>query len=240
MLSNLPIARSAGARAFFFASVIVTLAIMLWIPHVGSHGLTASFFVLFARLDRLAALCMLLILLIAAFTSARSLATLPGWVGKHTVTIAVGTGIVLCAGSMLIYENHPLSMDEYAQLFQSEVFAHGRLTGQFPVPLLDWLVPSFFQNQFLVVARPTGTLISGYWPSFALLLTPFTLQRLVFRRRHRRRFALRSEHIVCGQHDQRHRAVAALWVRERRLADAQLIHGRRSGRESCRIGIAAS
>jgi len=174
MLSNLPIARSAGARAFFFASVIVTLAIMLWIPHVGSHGLTASFFVLFARLDRLAALCMLLILLIAAFTSARSLATLPGWVGKHTVTIAVGTGIVLCAGSMLIYENHPLSMDEYAQLFQSEVFAHGRLTGQFPVPLLDWLVPSFFQNQFLVVARPTGTLISGYWPSFALLLTPFT------------------------------------------------------------------
>ena len=174
MLSNLPIARSAGARAFFFASVIVTLAIMFWIPHVSSHGLTASFFVLFARLDRFAALGMMLILLIAAFISARSFAAVPGWVGKHPLPIALAAGILLCAGSLLIYENHPLSMDEYAQLFQSEVFAHGRLTGQFPAPLLDWLVPSFFQNQFLVISRSTGALISGYWPSFALLLTPFT------------------------------------------------------------------
>jgi hypothetical protein len=174
MLSNLPIARSAGARTFFFASVIVTLAIMFWIPHISSHGLTAIFFVLFARLDRLAALCMMLILLIGAFIFARSVAAVPGWVGKHPLAIALGTGVVLCAGSLLIYESHPLSMDEYAQLFQSEIFAHGRLTGQFPVPLLDWLVPTFFQNQFLVVSRPTGVLISGYWPTFALLLTPFT------------------------------------------------------------------
>jgi hypothetical protein len=56
MLSNLPIARSAGARTFFFAGVVVTLAIMLWIPHVISHGLAASFFTLFARLDGFAAL----------------------------------------------------------------------------------------------------------------------------------------------------------------------------------------
>jgi hypothetical protein len=146
MLSNLPIARSAGARDFFFASVVVTLAIAFWIPHVSSHGLTASFFVLFARLDRLAALCMMLILLVAAFISARSVAAVPGWVGKLPLAIALGTGIALCAGSLLIYENHPLSMDEYAPLFQSEIFAHGRLTGQFPVPLLDWLVPTFFQN----------------------------------------------------------------------------------------------
>jgi hypothetical protein len=174
MLSHLPIARSAGARAFFFASVVVTLTIMFWIPHVSSHGLTAIFFVLFARLDKLGALCMMLILLIAAFISARSFAALPGWLGKHPIAIAVGAGVVLCAGSLLIYENHPLSMDEYAQLFQSEIFAQGRLTGQFPVPLLDWLIPPYFQNQFLVVSRPTGALISGYWPSFALLLTPFT------------------------------------------------------------------
>jgi hypothetical protein len=174
MLSNLPIARSAGARAFFFASVVVTLAIMLWIPHVSPHGLTASFFVLFARLDRLAALGMMLILLIAACISARSFAAVPGWVGKHPLPIALTAGVLLCAGSLLIYENHPLSMDEYAQLFQSEVFAHGRLTGQFPVSLLDSLIPSYFQNQFLAVSRSTGAVISSYWPSFALLLTPFT------------------------------------------------------------------
>src|SRR5580700_2863052 len=102
MLSNLPIARSAGARVFFFASAVVTLALLFWIPHVSSHGLTASFFVLFARLDRFAALCMMLILLIAAFIFARSLAAVPGWVGKHTLAIALGTGVVLCAGSLLI------------------------------------------------------------------------------------------------------------------------------------------
>jgi hypothetical protein len=174
MLSNLPIARSAGARAFFFASVVVTLAIIFWIPHLRPSGLTAIFFVLFARMDRLAALGMAVVLLIAAFISARSIAVLPRWVGRHPVAIAVATAIVLCAGSLLVYENHPLSMDEYAQFFQSEIFAHGRLTGLFPVPLLDWLIPPFFQNQFLVVSPETGAVVSAYWPSFALLLTPFT------------------------------------------------------------------
>ena len=174
MLSNLPIARSTGARAFLFASVVVTLAITLWIPHVRPNGLTPIFYVLFARMDRLAAICMAVTLLVAAFASARSIATVPRWFGRHPLAVALATGIVLCAGSLLIYDNHPLSMDEYAQFFQSEVFARGRLTGQFPIPALDWLVPTFFQNQFLVVSRASGTVISGYWPSFALLLTPFT------------------------------------------------------------------
>jgi hypothetical protein len=174
MLSNLPIARSAGARALFFSSVVITLVIIFWIPHISPRGFTASFFVLFARLDRLAALCMMIVLLAAAFTAARSWAALPGWVGKHTPAIAVATMIALCAGTLFVYENHPLSMDEYAQLFQSEVFARGRLTGHFPVPLLDWLVPTFFQEQFIVISHQTGAVISGYWPSFALLLTPFT------------------------------------------------------------------
>jgi hypothetical protein len=174
MLSNLPIARSTGARVFFFASVIVTLTITFWIPHVRPSGLTAIFFVLFARMDRLSAICMAVILLVAAFISARSIVALPRWAGRHPLAVALATGVVLCAGSLLVYENHPLSMDEYAQFFQSEVFAHGRLTGQFPVALLDWLIPPFFQNQFLVVSRESGAVVSAYWPSFALLLTPFT------------------------------------------------------------------
>jgi hypothetical protein len=36
------------------------------------------------------------------------------------------------------------------------------------------VIPHYFQNQFLVVSRPSGEVVSGYWPSFALLLTPFT------------------------------------------------------------------
>jgi hypothetical protein len=76
---------------------------------------------------------MMLILLIAAFISARSFAAVPDWVDRRPLAVAIGTGVVLCTGSLLIYENLPLSMDEYAQLFQSEVFVHRRLTGQFPV-----------------------------------------------------------------------------------------------------------
>jgi hypothetical protein len=174
MLSNLPIVRSAAARAFFFASVAVTLGIVFWIQDLRHDGLSAIFFVLFTRFDRLAAMCAVLILVAAAFVSAGSVSALPRWIGAHPRPVAIGTGLLLCAGSLLVYENHPLSMDEYAQFFQSQVFAHGRLTGQFPVPLIDWLIPHYFQNQFLVVSRTSGQVVSGYWPSFALLLTPFT------------------------------------------------------------------
>jgi len=36
-------------------------------------------------------------------------------------------------------------------------------------------VPEGFQNSFLSVSKSTGAVSSKYWPSFALLLTPFTL-----------------------------------------------------------------
>jgi hypothetical protein len=174
MSANLPIMRSAGARVFFLASIAVTLGILFWIQYLRPDGLTAIFFALFERLDRLAAVCAALILVAAVFVSNRSAVALPRWVGAHPHPVALGTGALLCAGSLLVYENHRLSMDEYAQFFQSQVFAHGRLTGQFPPALLDWLIPHSFQNYFLVVSRPTGEVVSSYWPSFALLLTPFT------------------------------------------------------------------
>jgi hypothetical protein len=82
--------------------------------------------------------------------------------------------ILLCAGSLFLYRMHPLSMDEYAPYFQSQVFAAGHLTGQFPAKLVDWLVPPGFQNAFLFVSHETGQVVSSYWPGFALLLAPFT------------------------------------------------------------------
>jgi hypothetical protein len=39
---------------------------------------------------------------------------------------------------------------------------------------MDWLVPPGFQNYFISVSKVTGNVASAYWPSFALLLTPFT------------------------------------------------------------------
>ena len=70
-------------------------------------------------------------------------------------------------------EDHPLSMDEYAAVFQAKVFAAGAMHGLFPPELLDNLIPHGFQNQFLMVNRETGAVVSAYWPGFSLLLTPF-------------------------------------------------------------------
>jgi hypothetical protein len=80
---------------------------------------------------------------------------------------------VLAAGTMFVYHDHPLSMDEYAGYFQSRVFAAGHLSGSFPLPVLDWLIPPGFQDYFLNVSRSTGAVTESYWPGFALLLTPF-------------------------------------------------------------------
>ncbi|MDA8254648.1 MAG: hypothetical protein M0Z99_03250 [Betaproteobacteria bacterium] len=81
--------------------------------------------------------------------------------------------VVLCAGSVVVYRNHPLSMDEYAAVFQARIFAAGALHGQFPPELLDNLIPRGFQNHFLMVNRHSGAVFSAYWPGFSLLLAPF-------------------------------------------------------------------
>jgi hypothetical protein len=95
-------------------------------------------------------------------------------IGGHMRIVAVASIALLCAGTLLVYRNHPFAMDEYAQYLQSQVFAAGKLSGNFPVALMDRLVPPAFQNYFLSVSKATGAVASGYWPSFALLLTPFT------------------------------------------------------------------
>jgi hypothetical protein len=60
-------------------------------------------------------------------------------------------------------------------VFQSKVFAGGHLNGQFPTPLLDWVLPHGFRTLFFNVSDQTGSIVTAYWPSFAILLAPFTL-----------------------------------------------------------------
>ena len=82
--------------------------------------------------------------------------------------------IVLCLGALFVQHAHPLAQDEYAALFQSKVFAAGRLTGELPPPLLGRLIPPIYVNQFLFGSFQTGEVASAYWPGFALLLAPFS------------------------------------------------------------------
>jgi hypothetical protein len=179
VLSNLPVVRSTPARVLFLASAAAIAGTLLWAQYyVGSHGaryLAPIFYTLFITFDCQAAAGLLLILIVAALLPDRFRIRAPlCWIGTHPGTIAAGTAIVLCAGTLLVYQNHPLAMDEYAQVFQSQVFATGHITGQFPPALIDWLVPSPFQNMFFTVSHSTGMVASAYWPAFALLLTPFT------------------------------------------------------------------
>ncbi|MBC7804317.1 MAG: hypothetical protein H7Y16_10610 [Candidatus Parcubacteria bacterium] len=80
---------------------------------------------------------------------------------------------VLCLGSLFVYHDQPLSMDEYAALFQAKAFAEGRLSGAFPPELMDRLIPTFLQNHFLIVSTSSGQVSSSYWPAYSLLLAPF-------------------------------------------------------------------
>lgn len=103
-----------------------------------------------------------------------------GWVERMLLSLerrryetAAVLWVLLCAGTLWVYRNQPLSMDEYSAVFQAKVFAAGAMHGSFPPVLLDNLVPPRFQNSFLMVNHATGAVMSGYWPGFSLLLAPF-------------------------------------------------------------------
>ncbi|MFL5312457.1 MAG: hypothetical protein ACJ79H_18645, partial [Myxococcales bacterium] len=84
--------------------------------------------------------------------------------------IAAATA-TLAVAAVIVYRRHPLSMDEYAPLFQARAFARGSLWGEVPPEVLPRLVP-IRSGEFLE-ASVDGRVISSYWPGFALLLAPF-------------------------------------------------------------------
>jgi len=172
----LPVSNSPAARNFFLLTAAITIAVMLGAAYFPvARGLTSIFVTLFIRLDYWASIGLLLLIIAAVFIPDRlPYKMLLLWIADHPRVIAAATAVVLCAGSLLIYQNHPLAMDEYVQLLQSQIFAGGQLSGRFPPTLLNWLIPQGFQNYFLVVSAQTGAVASNYWPSFALLLAPFS------------------------------------------------------------------
>ncbi len=86
-------------------------------------------------------------------------------------TFIAAATVTLAAAAMFIYRRHPLSMDEYAPLFQAHAFAKGSLWGEVPPEVLPRLVP--IRSGDFLEAAADGRVISSYWPGFALLLAPF-------------------------------------------------------------------
>ncbi|HWX81946.1 MAG TPA: hypothetical protein VNZ02_17725 [Steroidobacteraceae bacterium] len=92
---------------------------------------------------------------------------------ERAVWVAVASIALFALGAVAVYHNYPLSMDEYAAVFQAKIFAAGHLSAQLPPSYIDWLVVRGFNGEFLVASPETGRVIEEYWPGFALLLAPF-------------------------------------------------------------------
>lgn len=167
------------SRKYLIMSVMVTVGCLVVIAMLRlrlEHLAQLPIFLhLFVAQDYWAGWLMLAVLM-SAFLVGNKTATdrLVDCLARHPLRTALVVFIALCAGSLLVYHDYPLSMDEYAPRFQSEVFASGHLAAKYPPNLLDWLIPPITQNYFFFVSHSTGQAISAYLPGFALLLTPFT------------------------------------------------------------------
>ncbi len=83
----------------------------------------------------------------------------------------LGAGFIsLVLASYFSYHSYPLCMDEFLPAFQSQIFAAGKIWTNWPVPLIERL-PHW--GSFYHASPNSGTLISAYWPSYALLKIPF-------------------------------------------------------------------
>jgi hypothetical protein len=100
------------------------------------------------------------------------------FLGNHPLLLASASIFMLALGSLLVYRDYPLSMDEYAGVFQSKIFARGNIFTQLPEGLRDWLIVRGFNGSFLTASSQTGRTIEQYWPGFALLLAPFQFFRV--------------------------------------------------------------
>jgi hypothetical protein len=166
-------------RMLLTASIAITAAIALWMhairSDVDAYNTVRIFLSLFLYQDYPAALLMLAVLAMALLPALRSAGLeVARFAGRRPWVLCAVTSVLLAVGARTVYQAHPLSMDEYAALFQSAIFAEGRLVGQLPPDLVDWLVPTGFQGHFLQVSHQTGHVASMYWPGFALILAPFT------------------------------------------------------------------
>jgi hypothetical protein len=117
----------------------------------------------------------LLFLVVAFFLPPRrGIDAVVAWLGGHERLVAAAVGVALAVLSLDVHLAYPFTMDEYAPVFQSQVFARGRLTGQWPPDITRLLVSPENIDWFFAVSPATGQVCSLYSPGHAILMTPFT------------------------------------------------------------------
>lgn len=168
--------RSNAGRVLLWSLVGAVLAqLLIWRAGAGNPDRFAPIFAfLLSAYDGHGNL-LLLVLAVCAYLLRNQPGALAAirFAGDRPWLVAAAAFPLLCAGSVFVYQAHPVSMDEYLAVFQGEAFAAGKRAGVFPPALLDQLIPRPFQNYFFTVARATGEVSASYWPGFALLLAPF-------------------------------------------------------------------
>jgi hypothetical protein len=125
--------------------------------------------------ERTAWIALLVCVLAACWTRADGLLWIVGRLGAYPAAVAVVGTVLFSTAAVYVYQNYPLSMDEYAAVFQSKTFASGHIAAQLPASVVDWLIAPGFNGHFLLISPQTGRAIEAYWPGFALLLAPFQL-----------------------------------------------------------------
>lgn len=137
------------------------------------------FRLLLTRYDfRSAWLALAICALAAVWTRSTRILRLVDHVGNHPYVASLTILAMIAVGTVVVYQDYPLSMDEYAAVFQAKIFASGRLFAELPRDLIDWLVVRGFNGEFLIASPETGRAIGHYWPGFALLLAPFEFLKM--------------------------------------------------------------
>jgi len=135
----------------------------------------SPFYQLMATMDWVGAWWGILFLAVAFLMPRRpQIDDLAAWLGRNVLLVAVGVVVGLAAMSVVAHQAYPFTMDELAPFFQSQVFARGKLAGQWPPQFAPLLLVPEYHNYFIVMSNVTGQTCSDYWPGHAILMTPFT------------------------------------------------------------------
>jgi hypothetical protein len=166
--------RDVGATGLALCAACVAYFYLLDRSMISSAHFSPIFRDLTTRNDLPAAWLALVICISAAlWRQPAPILRLVDFIGQHPIGVALATMATLAVGALVVYHDYPLSMDEYAAVFQSKVFASSAMAAHVPPNLIDWLVVRGFNGSFLVASPETGSVIEAYWPGFALLLAPF-------------------------------------------------------------------